>query len=236
MNLSELKSQWVDEENYHKEIHESFIKNIEGVEWMNAHRDWVSSNVFGFGEKSFYWLWKLIVDEMPSEFSFLEIGVFKGQILSLIKMLASATGRSVERYGVSPLDSTGIDWESDYEQDIITLHDTFFVPKDYVIYKGLSANENIIEQAHRSSPYNIIYIDGDHSYDGCYSDLKHYATMVKQGGYLAIDDACGDMKMPWGYFQGILSVTEATLNYMGEFGDDWEFIGNVMHLRLYRRK
>lgn len=235
MNLTDLKNNWVDQESYHKEIHESFIENVNSVKWMADYRTWIENNVFGFGERSFLWLWKLVVDEMPSEFSFLEVGLFKGQILALIKMLASATGRSVERYGVSPLDSTGIDWESNYAEDIITLHDTFFVPKDYVIYKGLSTNENIIEQAHRSSPYNIVYIDGDHSYDGCYSDLKYYAPMVKQGGYLAIDDSCCDMKMWWGAFQGIKEVCDATLDYMGEFGDDWEFIGNVMHLRLYKK-
>lgn len=235
MTLAELKSEWEDSEIFHKTIHESFIANVEGVEWLNAHRDWVATHVFGFGEKSFHWLWKLIVDEMPSEFSFMEVGIFRGQILSLIKMLAGATGKKVERYGVTPLDTSGGMWESNYADDIKLLHDTFFIPNDYKLYVGSSTNANIIEQAYRTSPYDIVYIDGAHDRISVDSDLKHYAPMVKKGGYLVIDDACCDMKMPWGYFQGIKDVCDATLEYMADNGD-WEFIGNVVHLRLYQRK
>lgn len=234
MNLSDLKSEWEDSEIFHKTIHEAFISNVESVEWINAHRDWVQTNIFGFGEKSFHWLWKLIVDEMPSEFSFLEVGVFRAQILSLIKMLASAEGKKVERYGVTPLDNSGGMWESDYENDIKHIHDTFFIPKDYQLYVGSSTNVNVIEQAYRTSPYNIVYIDGSHERVDVDSDLKYYAPMVKKGGYLAIDDACCDMKMPWGYFQGIKDVCDSTLEFM-DGNDNWEFIANVMHLRLYKR-
>lgn len=236
MNLSDLKAEWEDSEIFHKTIHESFTANVEGVEWLNSHRDWVAQNIFGFGEKSFHWLWKLIVDEMPSEFKFIEIGVFRGQILSLIKMLASAKGKKVDRYGVTPLDNSGGVWESDYEADIKLLHDTFFIPTDYQLYVGSSLDPNIIAQAWVTARYDIVYVDGDHSYDGALSDLINYGAMVKPGGYLVIDDACCDMKMPFGFFQGIQTVTDATLEYMAGHGSQWEFYGNVMHVRIYRRK
>lgn len=236
MTLADLKNSWVDEESYHKEIHESFIENVNSVKWMADYRTWIENNVFGFGERSFLWLWKLVVDEMPSEFSFLECGIFKGQILALIKMLASATGHSVERYGVSPLDSTGINWESNYSEDIITLHDTFFIPKDYVIYKGLSTNENIIEQAHRSSPYNIIYIDGSHIKIDVDSDFKHYAPMVKRGGYLVVDDAACRTHQPFGFFQGIKDVCDSLEEWeKSEIGKEFEFQFNIVHLMIYKR-
>jgi hypothetical protein len=61
--------------------------------------------------------------------------------------------------------------------------------------------------------------------------------MIKQGGYLLIDDACNDMNQPWGYFQGIQPVTDAVLKWeKTEIGQEFEFLFNVVHNRLYRRK
>jgi len=236
MTIHDLKDNWQDNELFHKSIHEHFIDEVNKDEFLNEHRTYVENNVMGFGERSFPYMWKLIVDEMPTSFSFLEIGVFRAAILSLIQVLASRTGRQVTRYGVTPLDTSGGMWDSDYEADIARLHDYFFIQKDYTLYVGSSADKKIIEQAYLTSPYDIIYVDGDHSYEGALSDLNNYARFVKRGGFLVIDDACNDMKQPWGYFQGIAEVCEATLIFISNNIDDWEFYGNVMHLRVYRRK
>lgn len=236
MTLQDLKENWQDTEIYHKTIHEHFCDEVKKDSFLDEHRTFVKENSFGFGEDSFGWVWKLIVDEMPSDFTFLEIGVFRGQILSLIQVLASRTGRKVTRYGVTPLDTSGGVWESDYEEDIKRLHDYFFIPKDYTLYVGSSADPEIIEKSYQTSPYDILYIDGNHEKQFADSDLFNYAPYVRRGGYLVIDDACCDMKQPWGYFQGIKEVTDATLEYMDKFGNDWDFMGNVVHLRIYRKR
>ena len=236
MTLQDLQNSWTDVEDYHRSIHEHFVDEVNKDEFLNEHRTFVEQNAFGFGERSFQYLWKLIVDEMPSSFSFCEIGVFRGQILSLIQVLASRTGRKVERYGITPLDTSGGVWESNYEEDIKRIHDYFFIPKDYTLYVGSSTDKKIIEEAYLTSPYDILYIDGDHSYEGCLSDLENYGRFVRRGGFLVIDDACTEMHQPWGYFQGIKEVTEATLIYISKNMDEWEFVGNCVHLRVYRRK
>jgi cephalosporin hydroxylase len=100
------------------------------------------------------------------------------------------------------------------------------------LIKGYSQDAEVIETAR--GEYDTVYIDGSHEYEDALLDLKNYAPMVKQGGYLVIDDACTDMHMPWGYFQGIAEVTKATLEYIKE--DEWEFITNVVHLRVYKKK
>lgn len=231
MTIHTLRTNWQDTPEYHSSVNNDFTAKVNSIDWMNEYRTWIENNVFGFGERSFLWLWKLLVDEMPSEFTFCEIGVFRAQILGLIKMLASDTGRKVTRYGVTPLDSSGGVWESDYRVDIEKLHDTFFIPKDYKLIVGNSTDAETIESARNE--YDLLYIDGSHTYEDCLSDLKNYAPMVKHGGWLVIDDACTDMSMPFGYFQGIEPVTKATLEYIDE---NWEFYGNVVHLRVYRRK
>ena len=70
----------------------------------------------GFGELPFHWNWFLIVQDMPSEFNFLEIGVYKGRILSLIQILADYFKKYVSIFGITPLSNIG-DKYSTYSDD-----------------------------------------------------------------------------------------------------------------------
>jgi len=90
----------------------------------------------------------------------------------------------------------------------------------------------MVASAGKEAPYDVVYIDGDHSTEGALNDLNNYSPMVKVGSYLVIDDCCCDLHMPFGYFQGIQSVQDAF--------DQWdktgfEFVFNVVHLRVLRR-
>lgn len=232
MNLQDLKNNWVDEPNYHKMINETFIENVNECKWLREHRDFVEQNAFGFGERSFHYMWSLLINEMPNEFSFMEIGVFRFQIVSLVKLLALHQDKIVHRYCITPLDSTDGHWESDYAKDGETIHDEFDLPKDYILYKGLSTNLSIVKKVKDTEPYDIVYIDGGHAYEVIKCDLDNFPSMVKVNGYLVIDDACTDMNMPWGFFQGISSVTNAVLEWEN---DNFEFQFNVVHLRVYKR-
>ena len=236
-NLAELSSEWVDNPEFHQYIHETFTKYVEENDRLIEHRLWVKSNNFGFGEDSFHWLHKLLVDEMPNDFKFLEIGVFRGQVLSLYKLLADISGKKVKRYGASPMDSSDGHWDSDYFADVVTIHQQFNLKKDYTIYHGSSTDTKIIEKSKSTEQYDILYIDGGHTFDIVQSDLANYPQMIKKGGYLLIDDACNDMNQPWGFFQGIEPVTRAVLEWeKTDIGQEFEFVFNVVHNRLYKRK
>lgn len=232
MTLQELKNNWVDEPNYHKMIHETFIENVNNDELLNRHRTWVETNIWGFGERSFHWFWLLLINEMPNEFSFLEVGLYRGQSISLVALISMYQAKIAHVYGVSPLDNSDGNYDSDYRSDIKKIHDAFELPNTYTIYHGSSTDKSIIEQAQSTTQYDIVYIDGCHLYEYVVSDLKHYPEIVKVGGYLVIDDACTDMSMPWGFFQGILPVTTAVLQWENE---SFEFQFNVVHLRVYKR-
>jgi hypothetical protein len=233
MTLAELKENWKDEPSYHQHIHELFIKHVNEDTLLNKHRTWVETNIWGFGERSFHWFWLLLINEMPNEFSFCEVGVFRGQSISLVALIAMYQDKISHVYGVSPLDSSDGHYESDYRTDIKRIHDEFELPESYTIYHGSSTDKDIIKQATQTAPYDIVYIDGCHLYDYVVSDLNNYAPMVKAGGYLVVDDACCDMDMPFGFFQGIVSVTNAVLEWENE---QFEFQFNVVHLRVYKRK
>jgi hypothetical protein len=220
------------------EIVADYTAKVNDDPFLKSYRDWIEANAFGFGERCFLWMWKRIIDQMPEDFTFLEIGVFRGQILAIVEYLATRSGKFVERYGITPLDSSDGHWESDYLSDIMQLHEQFKIHEHFVLLKGSSTEPRIIELARSKPELNILYIDGGHAYDVVRSDIEHYAPLVKPGGYLVIDDCNNRLDMPDGYFRGIESVSKAVDEVFPPFtkNEDWEYIGSVVHNRILRRR
>ena len=212
-------------------VNETFRDKVNETPELKELRDWVEANIFGFGERSFYWLWKLIVDEMPEKFTMLEIGVFRGQTLALVKLLAKMTGKEVKVYGVTPLDNTDGHWESEYYEDIKRIHREFKLDMPFII-EGLSTDPRVIDDVKYLEPFDIVYIDGGHTYDVVKSDMATYAKMAKT--YLVVDDCCNNIPMPSGYFTGIESVTKA-VNEWESTQTEFELMFNVVHNKLYKK-
>lgn len=82
--------------------------------------------------------------------------------------------------------------------------------------------------------YDILFLDGGHSYEVIKSDLKNYCPKVKRGGYLVIDDSCNNMDIPNGMFGGIASVTKAVEEYFPN--EEFEFLFSVVHNRVYLKR
>lgn len=235
-SLKELQKSWQDTPEYHKHIHESFIGLVNAAPELKAHRDYVETNTWGFGERSFWWLWKLICDEVKDDNKgypyMLEVGVFRAATLSLWRMLMP----NAMVFGITPLSTAGGVWESDYATDIKKIHKDFNLHHPEIL-KGFSNDAAIVSEAEKASPYSVTYIDGDHSFAGALFDLNTYAPMVAKGGYLVIDDAACRTSQPWGYFQGIDTVSEALAEWeKSETAKDFEFQFNVVHLMIYKRK
>lgn len=241
--LQEVQDAYADKPETHKLINDYFTDNVNNTPALKAYRDWIEQKIFGFGERSFLWMWKLLVDEVIGKnwkvarllethyqndnFSFLEIGVFRGQILGLIRMLAPDAYIA----GITPLDSTGNHWDSDYAADIELLHTTHGLQQPEII-KGLSTDERIIAQA-SGKLWDIVYIDGGHSYEVAYSDIYYYSSFVKLGGYLVIDDACNAKRLPEGMFAGIEEVSRACDKLLPN--EYYTEVFSVVHNRVFKK-
>ncbi len=231
-----------DTEEEAKRLVETFGQLVNETHWLAAHRDFAEKG-YGCGDRSFHWLWHLLVGEMPPQFKFLEVGVYKGQILSLVQLLANQWGKEAAITGVTMLsDFSGSKGEfpkyedRDYFTDIMTFHETFglnFDPAQLIV--GDSTADWVIDRAKSRAPFDLVYIDGSHEYEYVRADIEHYAPLVKPGGFLVMDDAACDCKQPWGFFQGIEPVTRATREMIGT-NPLWEHVLTVMHNRVFRRK
>ena len=72
------------------QVYTMFREEFYKDDFLINHRNYIEKNVLGFGAKPFHTLWREIVRNQRDEFKFLEIGVYKGQILSLIKLLSKS--------------------------------------------------------------------------------------------------------------------------------------------------
>jgi predicted O-methyltransferase YrrM len=59
---------------------------------------------------------------------------------------------------------------------------------DLHIKRGDSHDRTIIEDVRDLGPYDLVFIDADHTYQACRADVDHYGTMLTEGGVLVLHD------------------------------------------------
>jgi hypothetical protein len=161
---------------------------------LKAHRAYfynVPSNRRGFGENAFHTMWYLLLQEVRPD-NFLEIGVFRGQVISLVSLWARRQGVPCDIWGISPFSGAG-DSSSDYRQDLDYYQDTlqnfdhFRLPHPKLLRAGSTDPE--AQSLIASKAWAMIYIDGNHDYEVVRQDWEVCARSVRPGGLIVLDDA-----------------------------------------------
>jgi hypothetical protein len=240
----------------------TFQTRTDSVPFLKAHRDWVEKNAWGFGDRAFHYMWYLILRDdvlkRPKP-KLLEIGVYKGQVISLWALIAIQLQSSAMVTAISPFESAK-PWFAQSRVLNRIAQMLFKAYRDDIRSANLYENENYLECVHRifrqfglseanvtflrgysqdphvyqqvtDRAFDVIYIDGGHRYEQVIQDLTNYSRLVTAGGYLVLDDA--SCNQPGSKFwKGHESVSRAA--------DDWGAPGftnvlNVGHNRVYRR-
>ena len=158
---------------------------------LRAHRAYFQIDRRGFGEDAFHTMWWRLVREFRPE-NFLEIGVYRGQVLSLIALLAKLEGRCCEVTGISPFSSAG-DSVSRYRKDLNYRDDTlthfrYHALPEPTLVNAYSTDPDAL-QVIASRKWDMIYIDGNHDYDVVVKDWNACSKAVNSGGIIVIDDS-----------------------------------------------
>jgi len=256
-----LVDAYEDTVEFHTAVRDDMFRRIEEDPELINLRKWVLVNKHGYGETQFYWMWNLIVSQLPQDFKFLEIGVYRGQIPCLVTLFAKRHEISGKTFGVTPLSTIGFsgthpgdqpgEQKPDFEQDITK---TFSFAKqptnNFKLIVGNSMDEAVIYTTSLEAPFDVVYIDGGHEYDTVISDIKHYAEMTKKGGLLVIDDASCNLALPLEatsvapigsienrnehYSKGLVEVTQAVENTIMKDSRFTELFA-VGHNRCWKR-
>jgi hypothetical protein len=159
---------------------------------IQEHRAWFRLNKRGFGEDAFHTMWWLIFNELRPE-NFLEIGVYRGQTLSLAALLHRHLGIAGGTVlGISPFSSAG-DAVSTYLDSVDYYDDTrknfahFDLPTPELL-RAYSTDMPAIQRI-AAQTWDAIYIDGNHDYEIAARDWENCAEHVRDGGVLVLYDS-----------------------------------------------
>ena len=222
------------------EIYEEFLIEYKNDDLLKNHRSYIESNNLGFGEKPFHVIWRELVKSQPTNFKFLEIGVYKGQVLSLIKLLSNNYNKIVEYVGVTPLNNSGDKFSNydsvNYAQVITSLFNHFNLDFDINknIINGLSTDELIKNKVKELGEFDLIYIDGGHDYDCVVSDIKLMYDVSKVGTYVVFDDSSCYKNLSNDKFKGHIDVCNAIKDNL-ENNDNFLEIVCVGHNRVFKK-
>ncbi len=154
------------------------------------HKNYFNKKARGFGERALHSMWYLLYNKYNFT-NFLEIGVYRGQVISLISLMAKLKNKEIMVHGISPFNDTG-DTVSRYVQInyLDDVHKNFekFLLKPASLTKAFSTNKEAINIV-CSHLWDCIYIDGSHDYEIVKKDWALCSSQVKAGGIIVMDDA-----------------------------------------------
>jgi cephalosporin hydroxylase len=205
-------------------------------DFITAHREYFKQNRRGFGEDAFHAFWWLLLSEYRPTTA-LEIGVYRGQVLSLWALIAKRLGMAMEVHGVSPFKAIG-DSVSTYSDNGDYMDEVRRAVNEFggiepVLVRALSTDAN--GMAHiRGRTWDLIYIDGNHDFDVVLSDYRVSRDSLRPGGLLVMDDASlgGEFRPPLFAFAGHPGPSQVAREYASR---ELRCLGSVGHLNVFQK-
>lgn len=160
-------------------------------EELKKHRRYFLQDQRGFGEDAFHVMWWMLFREIRPN-RFLEIGVYRGQTLSLAALLQRTLGIDGSVTGISPFSPAG-DAVSTYREHLDYLQDTqlnfrtFGLPAPELV--RAYSTDQIAANRIRQETWDVVYIDGNHDYKVARADWSACSASINRGGIIVLDDA-----------------------------------------------
>jgi hypothetical protein len=239
-------------------------RTLDAMTWADpllaGHRRHVEQNQLGFGDPAFHSLWRMLLQAAAARFGTvraLEIGVYKGQVISLWSLLAREHRLALQVSALSPLQGQPMPrsrmlnklrhWFSPRFREKVA-SGNYYPPDDYegiirahfaahaldfdrvTLHRGYSTDPAVLTRL-ESERFEIIYVDGDHTYEGARHDFHRFGPKVVPGGWLVADDASCDLPGT-AFWKGHASVSRA-VRELPALG--FTNVLNVGHNRVFQR-
>jgi predicted O-methyltransferase YrrM len=259
-SFEEVVSEYQNEGNINDRVHEQFEQDTWTHELLSRHRRHVEENKLGFGDAAFHSMWGRLLEaavKRHGRVHALEIGVFKGQVISLWALLAmtyqwplkiscvtplagnppppSGLGHRVrmvvsKRYREQFRNGNFYD-DEDYGRIIEALFRHFGLDFGNVsVHRGFSSHPAVLHRL-AGEEFELVYVDGDHTFAGASHDFRVFGPKVVKGGWLVADDA-GCSLPGTRFWKGHEAVSRAS-EILPSLG--FRNVLNVGHNRVYEK-
>lgn len=259
--LAELVSAYRNTAEHNDSLHRQLTAATRDDALLAAHRQHVEQERLGFGDPAFHALWARLLDAAAEKFGAvraLEIGVFKGQVISLWSLLARERNLRVQVSAISPLAGQPLPghnrlvrWlryrldarfrERVDNGDFYPTEDYERIVRAHFTHHGLDFNQVQLHRGYSTDPtllaslqnesYHLVYVDGDHTLAGARHDFSTFGPKIAPGGWLIADDAGCDL--PGRTFWKGHTAVSAAVRELPALG--FTNILNVGHNRVYER-
>lgn len=260
LNFERLVADYVNAAAHNDQLHAAFTAATAAQPRLRAHRNQIEKEQLGFGDAAFHAMWLSLLQAAARRFGAvraLEIGVYKGQVISLWALIARHWQIDLQISAVSPLaggrrPNRLVEWlryrldpafreavdngnfydEADYEAIVRALFARYELSFDTVrLFRGFSTDPKLLADL-AGEMFHVIYVDGDHTRAGSEHDFRTFGPKVVPGGWLIADDAGCDVPGTT-FWKGHRAVSDA-VRILAELG--FTNVLNVGHNRIYQRK
>jgi len=200
------------------------------------HRNYFKQEQRGFGEDALHSMWIKIFSAYKPKLA-LEIGVYRGQIITLWGLICRMQNFECEIHGISPF-SPANDTVSeylqdlDYYQDVLNSFNNFNLTPATLI--TAFSNDPIGIAYIKSKNWDLIYIDGNHDYEVVFNDYKISKDALSLGGILVLDDSSlyTEFNPPKFAFAGHPGPSRIVRDFAMK---EMKFIGGVGHNNIFMK-
>lgn len=178
--------------------------------------NYIIKNMVGNSFHNHYHILYDICNDVGNDLVYVEIGTYAGGSASLV-----STNKNVKKI-------ISIDIGKPMPKKIPIENVNKFKHENchYKYIEGDSKNETTIETLRNSvDVIDILFIDGDHSWDGVLKDFQNYSGLVKSGGYIVFDDYMDEIHSPQVY-HAVNHIVNELIN------DDYIVIGSLTYPEL----
>lgn len=233
LTLTEAIARFSSRNQLYAYLHQHFLRHLPPV--LREHREYFSKEGRGFGEPAFHSMWYLLLKEFRPR-TFLEIGVFRGQVASLWALIGKLEAIETDVHCISPFAAIG-DSVSKYA-DLNFLEDVrenfrHFGLSEPRCIKSLSTDPEAVTYMRRQK-FDCIYIDGGHDYDVVLSDYRNSIAALNHGGILVMDDSSlyTDFSPPSFSFAGHPGPSKVARDIASR---ELSFVAGVGHQNIFQK-
>lgn len=112
------------------------------------------------------------------------------ELLRLLELVSTIQPKKILEIGVHKGYSAQV-WRSAFpEAEVVGIESDIsnLDFKEFRLIEGDSKTDAVYRKAKAYAPYDFLFIDGDHTYQGAYDDWQAYGGLVRPGGMVAIHD------------------------------------------------